>query len=156
MLEALLLFAAITRSVDGTIMTVDVNPPRLMANVRRQFQTFEFAKGAVIEREACSRTTKIPLADLTPGELVRLDLDSAGHVTRAHAIANVETAKVRSVSGSNIVLEDGRTFTVSTVLRFVDAKGKPSAKVTARPGESVLLFHHPETENVYRINAQGR
>lgn len=144
-LAAGLVLAAMTHMVEGTVMTVELNPPRLMANVSRQFQTYGFAAHAVIERESCSRTEKIPLSDLTPGEFVKLDLDGAGHVTRAHAIANVETAKVRAVNGNDIVLEDGRTFTIGSVLRF-------TGKRRARAGDSVLLFHHPQTNNVYRIS----
>ena len=151
-----LVFAVTTHSVEGTLMSVETNPPRLMANVNRQFQTFPVTGGAVIEREACSATKKIPLEDLTPGEFVKLDLDPAGHVRRAHAIVNVETAKVRSVSGSDIVLEDGRTLTVSSVLRFFDAAGRQSSKVTSRPGDTLLLYKHPQTANVYRVNAVSR
>lgn len=147
-----ILFAAMTHSAEGTLMTVDANASRIMANVSRQFETFDVTKGAVIRRgKDC-----IPLSDLTPGEFVRLDIDAAGRVTGVLAIVRIEPAKVRSVSGESIVLDDGRTFTVSSVLRFVGTDGKPSAKPAVKPGDRVLLFHHPQTGNVYRINAQRR
>lgn len=67
----------------------------------------------------------------------------------------VERAKVRSVNGSSVVLEDGTTLTIGSVLRFVNEKGEPSATATVRPGESVLLFRHPETRNIYRFSTEA-
>ena len=154
-----LMLTAMTRSLEGTLVAVSSKPAQLTANISRQFQTFPVAKRAVIEREARfaasarAATTRIPLADLTPGEYVRLQIDVRGRVTHARAIARLERAKVRSVSGSSVVLENGTTLTIGSVLRFVDKRGKPSATATMRPGETVLLFRHPQTGNIYRFAA---
>jgi hypothetical protein len=158
-----LVFAAMTRSLDGTLVKIDLaRPAQLMVNSSRQFQTFPVAKRMVVDRKTsfgctgAATTTPIDLADLTPGEYVRLQIDAQGRVTHAHAVACVEPAKVRSVSGSNVVLEDGTQLAIGSILRFVDERGKPSATATVRPGETVLLFRHPETQNIYRISAQPR
>src|SRR5207253_6428427 len=133
-----LLLTVMPRSLDGTLMKIDVS--QLMVNVNRQFQTFPVAKRIVVDRETrlgctgAATTRPIDLADLTPGEYVRLQIDARGRVTRAHAVACVERAKVRSASGSNVVLEDGTPLTIGSILRFVNERGKPSATATVRPG----------------------
>jgi hypothetical protein len=158
-----LLMTAMTRSLDGTLVKVEnTKPAHLMVRAENQFQTFAVAKRVVVDRETsfgctgAATTRRINLADLTPGEYVRLQIDAQGRVTRAHAVACVERAKVRSVSGSNVVLEDGTQLTIGSILRFVNERGKPSATATVRPGESVLLFRHPETKNIYRFSAEPR
>ncbi len=153
--------ATMNRPLEGTLMKVeDAKPSRLVVNVSRQFQTFTVATRAVIERESTcagqAKTARIDVADLTPGEYVRMDVDRQGRVTHARAIARVERAKVRSVNGNTVVLEDGTTLTIGSVLRFVDSRGKPSATATVRPGESVILFRHPQTRNIYRFAAKPR
>jgi len=158
-----LLMAAMTRSLEGTLVRIEnTKPAQLMVNASRQFQTFPVAKRVVVERETsfgctgAGTTKRIALADLTPGEYVRLQIDAQGRATRAHAVACLERAKVRSVSGSNVVLEDGTQLTIGSILRFVNERGKPSATATVRPGESVLLFRHLQTRNIYRFSAEPR
>ena len=158
-----LVLTAMTRSLEGTLMAIsDAKPAQLTVNADRQFQTFAVAKRVVVNREssfagdAAATTARIKLADLTPGEYVRLQIDAQGRVTNARAVARVEWAKVRSVSGSSVVLEDGTTLTIGSVLRFVNERGKPSATATVLPGESVLLFRHPQTRNIYRFSAERR
>jgi hypothetical protein len=154
------MFAAMTRPLDGTLVAID--PTQLMVRAERQFQTFAIASRVVVEREssfagdAAATTARIKLADLTPGEYVRLQIDAQGRVTHARAIARFERAKVRSVSGNSVVLEDGTTLTIGSVLRFVNERGELSAKATVRPGESVILFRHPQTRNIYRFSAEPR
>ncbi len=164
-------FAATTRSLTGTFMTLGdpFEPPtaasarsKITVNVERQFQTFAMAGRAVIERESnfagggAATTARIDLSDLTPGEYVKLDRDARGRVTHVRAIASVEKAKVRSAHGNSVVLEDGTTLAIGSVLRFVTAEGTPSATATVRPGESVLLFRNPETRILYRFAAEAR
>jgi len=158
-----LTLTAMIRSLDGTLVKIDLaRPAQLMVNANRQFQTFPVAKRVVVDRKTsfgctgAATTTPIDLADLTPGEYVRLQMDPQGRVARAHAVACLERAKVRSVSGSNVVLENGTELTIGSILRFVNERGKPSATVTVRPGESVLLFRHPESRNIYRFSAEPR
>lgn len=158
-----LVFAAVTRSLAGTLMTIDTaTPAKLMVNAESQFQTFPVAGRAVVEREssfkgdAASTTVRIHLSDLTPGEYVKLEIDGQGRVTRARAVVSLERTKVRSASGSSVVLEDGTKLTIGSVLRFMTAEGKPSPTATVRPGESVLLYRHPETRNIYRFSAEAR
>jgi hypothetical protein len=161
-LAVLFASAAPIRSLTGTLAVIEgERPTKLMVHAESQFQTFPMAERAVVERESRfaherAVTTKIDRLDLTPGEYVRLDLDAAGSVTRARAVVVLERAKVRSANGSSVVLEDGTTLTIGSVLRFVTADGKPSATATVRPGESVLLFRHPETRNIYRFCAEPR
>jgi hypothetical protein len=153
-----LLFAAATRSLTGTLVSVETTTPRkIMVHAENQFQTFPVPARAVIERESrlvAPTTARVDLSDLTPGEYVKLEIDTKGRVKHARAVANLERAKVRSVSGSAVELEDGTTLTIGSVLRFVTAEGKPSATATVRPGETVLLFRHPETGNIYRFAAE--
>jgi len=156
-----LVLAAMNPSVEGTLVAVSPKPAQLTINTNRQFQTFAIGKRSVLEREtslagAAPTVRRIPLADLTPGEYVRLQIDTLGRVTHGRAIARLERARVRSSSGSTVVLENGATLTIGSVLRFVDGKGKPSATSTVRPGETILLFHHPQSGNVYRIAAERR
>ena len=157
----LLFFSTMPRTLEGTLMKADAakTPPQITVNADRQFQTFPFAPHAIVERETTmgggSTTTPSNVADLTPGEFLRLLVDEQGVVTRAHAVARVERARVRSAGGNRIVLENGTSYTVGSILRFVDEHGKVSETVTVRPGATVLLFHHPETLNVYRIAAEA-
>jgi hypothetical protein len=158
-----LAFAAMTRSLTGTLVSVDTAAPaKIMVHAENQFQTFTVAARAAIEREsrfadgAAATTARIDLSDLTPGEYVKLERDARGRVTHVRAIAAIERAKVRSASGSRVVLEDGTTLTIGTILRFVTAEGKPSATATVHTGESVLLFRHPLTRNIYRFSAEAR
>lgn len=155
-----LLMAAMNRSLDGTLVKIDLaRPAQLMVNANRQFQTFAVEKRMVADRETsfgctgAATTTRIDLADLTPGEYVHLQIDGQGRVTHVHAVACIERAKVRSASGSNVVLEDGTQLTIGSILRFVNERGKPSATAALRPGESVLLFRHPKSRNIYRFSA---
>jgi len=158
-----LLFAAMPRMASGTLVTIDTaTPAKLMVRAESQFQTLGMAKGAVVERESSfvggteATTERIDLSDLTPGEYVVLGLDAHGRVAHARAVVSLERAKVRSASGSSVVLEDGTTLTIGSVLRFVTAEGKPSATATLEPGETVLLFRHPQTRNIYRFSAEPR
>jgi hypothetical protein len=158
-----LMFAAMTQSLEGTLMTVDTSRPvQLMVNIDRQFQTFAAAKGAVAERDSTLQgdTTpvrvRIEFGDLTPGEFVRLQLNSARRVTRARAIAVLERKRARSVDGATVVLEDGTTLTISSVLRYVDERGNESAIATVRPGDLVQVFRNPVTRNIYRFSAMPR
>ena len=162
-LVAMIASSAAIRSLSGTLSSIeDGRPTKLMVRAERQFQTFLMAERAVVERESSfageseSTTAPIDRLDLTPGESVRLEINAEGRVTRARAVVLLERAKVRSASGSSVVLEDGTTLTIGTVLRFLTADGKPSATATVRPGESVLLFRHPETRNIYRFCAEAR
>ena len=156
----LLASAATVRSLSGTISVVeDTRPARVMVRADRQFQTFQIAERAIIERQTsfagrgASTTVPIDPLDLTPGESVRLQLDAQDRIVRARAIALLERANVRSAGGRTVVLEDGTRLTIGSLLRFVTADGKPSATATVRPGESVVLFRHPETRNIYRFSA---
>jgi hypothetical protein len=149
------------RSLSGTVVTIDTGSPAvLMVRAESQFQSFPLAEQAVVEREsrfvgsAAAATTRIDRSDLTPGEYVKLEID-AGVVTHVRAVVSIERVKVRSASGNNVVLEDGTKLTIGSVLRFVTSEGKPSATATVRPGESVLLFRHPETRNIYRFSAEA-
>jgi hypothetical protein len=155
--------AAAIQSLSGTLSWVkDGRPTKLMVRAEGQFQTFLMAERAVVERESSfageseSKTAPIDRLDLTPGESVKLEINAEGKVTRARAVVLLERAKVRSASGRSVVLEDGTALTIGTVLRFVTADGKPSATATLRPGESVVLFRHPETQNIYRFCAEPR
>lgn len=157
------MIAVMTRSVEGTLMKVEsTKPVQLMVNVDRQFQTFVVAKNVVAEREStlsgdvAPTTVRVELGDLTPGELLRLQLDAKGRVTRARAIAHVEREKVSSVDGATVVLEDGTTLRIGSTLRFVDERGKQSGTATVRPGDTVLVFRHPQTRNIYRLSAMPR
>ena len=156
-----LVFAAVARSLSGTVVSIEPSrPAKLMVQAEGQFQTFAVARRAVIEREtkfkddSAATKARIGLSDLTPGEYVKLDIGAKGRVTHALAVVLLERAKVRSVNGSSVVLEDGTTLTIGSVLRFVTEEGKPSATATVRPGESVLLFRHPETRNIYRFSPE--
>ncbi len=158
-----LLFGTVTHSLDGTLVSIkEAAPAQITLNADRQFQTLTVGKRAVIERESDfsdgrpATTQRIALSDLTPGESVRLQIDAQGCVTRVHAVAEVERARVRSVEGNTIVLEDGTALTIGSVLRFVDERGKPSATPAVHAGETVLLYRHPETKNVYRITSVPR
>jgi len=157
-----LLSAAMTKPLSGTLVEVHTEKPaRLMVRAEQQFQTFPVAEGAVIERSSrltggAASSSRVPLSDLTPGEFVELEIDPEGRLTHARAVASIERARVRSASGATVTLEDGTTLTIGSVLRFVNAGGKPSATADVRPGETVLLFRHPETRNVYRFAAEPR
>ena len=163
-LAAMLASAAPPRSLRGTLAVIEgERPTKLMVHAEGQFQTFAMAEKAVVQREstfvgesAKKATTTIDRSDLTPGEYVRLELDAKGRVTRVRAVVLLERAKVRSASGSSVVLEDGTTLTIGSVLRFVAADGKPKATAAVRPGESVVLFRHPETRNIYRFSVEPR
>lgn len=154
-----LMFAAMTRPLNGTLMAVE--PKQLMVNADRQFQTLTVEKRVAVDREttfagAAPTTTRIHLSDLTPGEYVRLQIDAQGRVRHVRAVADVQRLKVRSVNGGSVVLEDGTTLTIGSVLRFVTERGKPSATATVRPGQSVLVFRHPQSRNIYRFSAEPR
>jgi hypothetical protein len=150
-----------TRLLSGTLVSIETTtPPKVMVRAEGQFQTLPVAKGAAVERESSfvggaeAKTERIGLSDLTPGEYVVLGIDGSGRVKHVRAVVCVERAKVRSASGASVVLEDGTTLTIGSVLRFVTAEGKPSAMATVRPGETILLFRHPQTRNIYRISAE--
>ena len=155
--------SAMTRSAEGTLMKVESTAPvQLMVNVDRQFQTFVVGKDAVAEREstvsgeAAPTRVRIEIGDLTPGEFLHLQMDAKGRVTRARAIAQVDREKVRSVDGASIVLQDGTALTIGSTLRYVDEHGKQSGTATVRPGDTVLVFRHPQTRNIYRFTAMPR
>lgn len=158
-----LLLAGMSRALEGTLVAIDdAKPPRLTVNADRQFQTFALAARVAVDREsriagdAAATIERIKPAELTPGEYVRLQIDAQERVSQVRAVARVERARVRSANGSSVVLEDGTTLTIGSVLRFVDERGKPSAIATVRPGEGVLLFRHPRTGNIYRFSAEPR
>jgi hypothetical protein len=151
------------RSLTGTLAVIEgAKPTRLMVQAEGQLQNLVMTERAVAERETsfagggASTTEPIDRLDLTPGEFVRLELDAGGKVTRARAVAILERAKVRSASGATVVLEDGTTLRIGSVLRFFSAEGKPSATASMRPGESVVLYRHPSTRNIYRFSADAR
>jgi len=159
-LRAAVLFAAMARSLSGTVSTIDIGEPtKLMVRAERQFQTFNVARGAVLERlsifggGAKANVAPIDVSDLNPGDYVELTIDRDGQVTQGRAIALVECAKVKSADGPDLVLQDGRKLTVGSALRFVTAEGKPSPTVTVQPGEWILLFHHPQTWLIFRVAA---
>lgn|GEM_PF-2993002 len=161
-LATVLVVSGMIRMLSGTLVSIDDAPPgKLMIRAERQFQTFAVAQGAVIERESRFvgreqvTTARIKLSDLTPGEDIELEIDAEARVTKARAVANLERATVRSARGRTVVLEDGRTLTIGSVLRFVTAEGRPSATTTVQPGETVILFHHPRTGNIYRFDAEA-
>jgi hypothetical protein len=64
------------------------------------------------------------MARLLDGTLMEIKPNRVKH---ARAVARLERAKVRSVSGSSVVLEDATTITIGSVLRFMNERGKPSA-----------------------------
>lgn len=154
--------AGASRSLEGTLVSIeDARPVKITVHADSQFQVFPLARRAAVEREsrlpgdAAPRTAPIDPSDLTPGEFVRLEIDAHGTVTRARAVALLERASVRSAQGARVVLEDGTTLTIGSVLRFVGADGKPSATAALRSGESVVLFRHPETRNIYRFGVDS-
>lgn len=160
-LKAALLFAAMARSLTGTLVSVESGPPaRLVVRAEQQFQTFVLSPDAEIERDSTfeagngKRVTRIDAEDLTPGEHVDLSIDADGQVTHGKAVARIERAKVASAAGPEIVLEDGTKLTIGSILRFVDADGTPSPAANLKPGDGVLLFRHPLTRNIYRVDAE--
>jgi len=159
-LKAALLFATMARSLTGTLVSFESGPPaRLVVRAEQQFQTFDLSPDAEIERDSTfeagdgKKIARIDAADLTPGEYVDLSIDADGHVAHVKAAARIERAKVASAAGPEIVLEDGTKLTIGSILRFVDAEGKPSPTATVQSGDSVLLFRHPVTRNIYRVDA---
>jgi hypothetical protein len=143
-------------------MEIDAGTPgRLTLRAEGQVQTFPLAGKAAIERKSkveggSATTARIDLSDLTPGEFVELRIDSGGRITQARAVVSVERTKVRSAEGNRVVLEDGTSLEIGSTLLFVTAEGKPSPTATVRPGETIVLFRHPETRNIYRIAAEPR
>jgi hypothetical protein len=161
-LDAGLVFALLlgphARALSGTLVSLEGT--QLMVRAERQFQSFALSERAPVERrstlEGASTTARIAASDLTPGEYVELEVDAAGIVSRVRAVALVETARVRSASGANVLLEDGTALSIGSVLRFVDARGEPAPKAALKPGDGVLLFRHPETRIVYRFSPAPR
>jgi len=95
----------------------------------------------------------VELGAIAPNEEVALTLNAQNQVTQIAVQSILQTARVRSVRGNQVVLDNGLVVTVSNVLRYLNAQGQATTTVDVRPGDAVAVFLRPSTNAVYQISA---
>jgi hypothetical protein len=134
------------------------DPARVVVRDNGALRSYDLAANAEAFRQVGSGAqfgplVPIELTDLRAGEDVRIT-QANGLVTQIVARRSVRGARVRSVNGNRIVLDDGTTVTVSQRVRFFDAEGRESTiPANLTPNTPVALYVRPSTGVVYAVSA---
>ena len=138
---------------------VDLNEPaRIIVRENGALRAYEMAANAEAFRQVSGGATFGPLVpiemeDLRAGEDLKLT-QANGLVTQVVAQRTVRGARVQSVNGNQIVLNDGTTLTVSNRVRFFGAGGREAAiPDNLAPGTPIALYVRPQTGVVYAVSA---
>lgn len=153
--------------VSGSVVKVDTNQPATITiRTNNRNRTYELSRDAVVERKPLlsggntnnpryGSITRLELAAIQTGESVEVTLDDANRVRRLTAMPQVHVAKVRSVTGGRIVLDDARgtVINIGNQVRFLNARGRETATPRLRAGDEVVLFVSPDTRVIYQVSA---
>jgi hypothetical protein len=155
------------RSVSGTVVKVDPTAPAsITLRVGTGFRTFVVDADTPLMRQTTGvvQAGATPqfgpgvalndIAELAPGEEVRVRTDDEGQVIDITSQVSLVTARVRSVQGNQIVLDDARgtTLTTGPNLRFVDARGRTVPTASLQAGQTITLYIAPSTRRIYQIS----
>ena len=158
--------------VSGSVLCVNrptavrVGPGAGVGGTAGQVTTYWLGQNAVLTRRMAlspaagnlpvfGPAAPLSLANLVPGEEVRLSLGAAGEVTQIDSQAYLTAVKVRSADGNRIVLDDwqGTALNIGPEMRYISRGGTPSAGADVRLGETVVLFVSPTGQAVYQVSA---
>lgn len=151
--------------VTGTVQRVDTEfPARIVLREGQQVRALELAQNVVAYRQtsvgvgannrpAFGPSVPIELSSIVPNEEVTVSLNAQNQVTQIVAQRSIQTARVRSVQGNQVVLDNGLTIPINAFVRYVGATGQPSTTPDVRAGQTVAVFVRPSTNAVYQISA---
>lgn len=144
-----------------TLERVDLNEPaRIVVRENGALRSYEMAANAEAFRQVGSGAAFGPLVpvelqDLRPGEDMKLT-QANGLVTQIVAQRTVRAARVRSINGNQIVLDDGTALTISNRVRFFGAAGREAAiPDNLAAGTPVALYVRPQSNVVYAVSASA-
>ncbi|MDF2439718.1 MAG: hypothetical protein JWN98_702 [Abditibacteriota bacterium] len=151
--------------VTGTVQRVDTEfPARIVLREGQQVRALELAQNVVAYRQtsigtgvnnrpAYGPSVPIELSSIVPNEEVTVSLNAQNQVTQIVAQRAVQTARVRSVQGNQIVLDNGLAVPINSFVRYISPTGQASQTVDVRAGQTVAIFVRPSTNAVYQISA---
>jgi hypothetical protein len=150
--------------VVGVVQRVDAQAPaRIVVREGQQVRAYDLAGNVNVFRQSTGSSgagnpafgprVPIELEGIAPNEEVALTLNAQNQVTQIAVQSILQTARVRSVRGNQVVLDNGLVVTVSNVLRYLNAQGQAGTAIDVRPGDAVAVFLRPSTNAVYQISA---
>jgi hypothetical protein len=149
------------RTMTGVVQRVDTEfPARIVVREGQQVRALDLAENVNVYRQSGGGTANQPgpsvpieLGNLAANEEVVLTLNPQNQVTQIAVQSLLQSARVRSVRGNQVVLDNGLVVTVSNVLRYVNAQGQATNTVDLKPGDPVAVFVRPSTNVVYQLSA---
>lgn len=143
--------------VEGTLLRVDTqaSPQRILIERDSRIYTFTVSPDtAIIQVDVgTGRETTIALDQIRTGYLVRVTADTIGRAILIRASVREVAGRIDAVTGRQIALAGGQTFTFAEALRvFID--GREVGRDQLRPGMDVTLRLHPQTGQVLDVAAR--
>lgn len=144
--------------VEGTVLRVDTqaSPQRILVDRDARIYTFTVSPDtAIIQVDvATGRETTISLDQIRTGYLVRITGDTTGRAILIRASIREVSGHIDVVTGRQIALAGGQTFTFADDLRII-IDGREGGREQLRPGMEVTLRLHPQTGQVLDVAARA-
>jgi hypothetical protein len=156
-----------SQTINGTVVRVDnTNPPRIVVAVDGQLRTFNVGANVLTLRQVsvASSLSETPIkqgakpiqfSTLSPGNDVRLTLDSGNNVIQILTSTTIIIARVQYAGGNQIILadENDTTLTIGETISYIDSNGREARTANLNAGQNVALFLSRETRSIYRISS---
>ncbi len=144
--------------VEGTVLRVDTqaSPQRILVDRDARIYTFAVSPDtAIIQVDvATGRETTITLDQIRTGYFVRVTGDTTGRAILIRVSIREVAGRIDAVTGRQIALAGGQTFTFADDLRIV-IDGREGGREQLRPGMEVTLRLHPQTGQVLDVSARA-
>ena len=144
-------------TLEGTVVAVatDSAPPAVQIDVNGEQYTITVPVGTKIQfRDTRGATAGTGiLAQVKPGDTLIATLDAAGHLLSVADIFSGTTGTIASVSGTSMVLTNGKVIAADATTTSVELDGKKAAMRDLKAGDLVTVRSDPRSNKVRTIVA---
>ncbi len=138
----------------GTVTAVDVisSPPTITLTDNATVRTISIGRNATIDMHDVDANVTVPgeLADIRPGDFVRIFTSKAGHVVRVEDAFGSRNGVVAAAAADRFVMSDGHVVVPSRTT-VISIDGAPAQIGDVRVGDRVTVRYNVETNEVRSI-----
>ena len=95
------------------------------------------------------------LADVLPGDFVRVDLGKKGRGTEIHDDFGVRAGRIAAVAGGEFVLADGHVIVPDRTTQWL-LDGAPATFAQVRPGDDATIRYNVESDEILQVILSDR
>lgn len=144
-------------TLEGTVVAVAIDsaPPAVQIDVKGEQYTITVPVNTKIQfRDTRGATAGTGiLAQVKPGDTLIATLDAAGHLLSVADIFSGTTGTIASVSGTSMVLTNGKVIAADATATSVELDGKKAAMRDLKAGDLVTVRSDPKSNKVRTIVA---